>query len=89
MRSWRSPPWRIVPRAKIAKRGELACRLRGAAPSLAKELQGAVGEGARGRKKRLGLWGQESASRASLLCCDVLAAFWLKCHVSKGRNRIS
>ena len=40
-------PWRIVPRAKIAKRGELACRLRGAAPSLAKELQGAVGEDTR------------------------------------------
>ena len=35
----------------------LACRLRGAAPSLAKELQGAVGEGARAQagEGRMGL----------------------------------
>ena len=69
-------PWRIVPRAKIAKRGELACRLRGAAPSLAKELQGDGRGRGKGKERRVGALGALPLGRRCFAARDVLAAFW-------------
>ena len=61
MRSWRSPPWGrgalSLSSEDSQEVGELACRLRGAAPSLAKELQGGGRGRGKGKEERVGALG--------------------------------